>query len=133
MQVVHSNGDSRVIVSIFIGDDKKYLNMMKKVFQASTTTEDMSKFGTGMSADQFFDAVSGGSSNGDDTLFNDQSTLGDKFLADFQTAKWLGTAIKDAKDLDNNPKEVCIDTDKKFNLFDIFKQKDTLTRSFYTY
>ena len=106
--------------------------MMKKVFQTSTTKADMSAFGSGMSADDFFDAVSGGSSDGDDTLLADQQKLGDKFLADFQTAKWLATALKSA-DLDKNPKEICVDTDNKFNLFDIFKQKDTLTRSFYTY
>jgi hypothetical protein len=32
----------------------------------------MSAFGSGMSADDFFDAVSGGSSDGDDTLLSDQ-------------------------------------------------------------
>lgn len=87
MQVVHSNGDSRLIVSIFLSDEKNDMSMMKSIFEKSNEEKNMDKFSSSMTADEFFKAAVGDEDKAED-LYNEQVALGGTLFGKFKIAEW---------------------------------------------
>lgn len=87
----------------------------------------MSMFASSMNVDQILT-----DGNEADDLFNSQVKMGDEFFGKFKIQNWKAQATQNSE-YETNPGEQCIDTDGKFNLYEMFEQKQTFTKSFYTY